>query len=160
MSQMSDKEFKAFLEEAISELNDKQETLINNEGLGNYARWWFNQHAESLLFFDEQDELRMEADVVHIGSFSHRSNTWLWSWANVSILPNLREKAEKLQGLKAITGFDLFGEANSFEVDESTAWELTAISVKHLQARGCYRTPSCDGNHYSFLAIMDARSVQ
>ncbi|MGH8491833.1 MAG: DUF6882 domain-containing protein [Moraxellaceae bacterium] len=157
---MNEEEFEVLLNEANSELRAKQEVLQTTYGLSTYARWWFEQDQETLQFFDSEDKLRLEADVVHIGSHSSKSNTWLWSWANVSILPKLREKGEPLRALEAITGYQLFGEFNTFEADEPMAWELTAIAVKHLQARGCYRAPSSDGSHQSFLALMSIRTVQ
>ena len=157
---MNEEEFGVFLEDANRELHEKQEALKTTYGFGTYSRWWFEQENERLQFFDKEDKLCMEADIVDIGSFSPKSNTWLWAWANVSVLPALRAKAEKLKDLEEITSYELFGNANTFEVDEPMAWEFTALAVKHLQAKGCYRAPSSDGNHHSFLAIMELRRVQ
>lgn len=157
---MNEEEFEVFLNEANGELRAKQEVLQTTYGLSTYSRWWFEQEKEALQFFDGEDNLRMEADVIHIGSYSTKSNTWLWSWANGSILQKLRSKGEPLRELEAITGYQLFGEFNTFEADESMAWELTAIAVQHLQAKGCYRAPSSDGSHQSFLALMSIKTVQ
>jgi hypothetical protein len=38
-------------------------------------------------------------------------------------------------------------------------WELAAVSVKHLGAKGCYRAPSSDGSHFGFLAMEDLQAV-
>jgi hypothetical protein len=157
---MNEEEFQVFLEDANNELKEKQNALQTTYSLGAYSRWWFEQGEETLQFFDSENRLGLEADIVHIGSYSPKSNTWLWAWANVSILPKLRAKAEPLRELEAITGYQLFDEFNTFEADELMAWELTAIAVKHLQAKGCYRAPSSDGSHHSFLAFMNLRRVQ
>ena len=88
------------------------------------------------------------------------SSTWLWAWANVTTLPRQREKAAKLKELGGLTGFALFDDADTFEVDEPMAWELAAVSVKHLGARGCYRAPSSDGSNFGFLALINLQTVQ
>jgi hypothetical protein len=157
---MNDDEFGCFLDEATEELRQKQDSLTTQHGFGSYSRWWFEQETQVLQFFDERDALRLEADIIDIGSFSPQSNTWLWAWANVSVLPALREKSGKIKELEAVTGYALFGDANTFEADGPMAWELAALAVKHLGAMGCYRAPSSTGGPHSFLAIMSVRRVQ
>ena len=51
-----------------------------------------------------------------------------------------------------------FEMVDAFKADESMAWELTAVAVKHLGAKGCYRAPS-GGGLYTFLAITDIRKM-
>lgn len=157
---MTDEEFGAFLAEANDELASKQMELAAEYGLGSSSRWWADQETSVIQFFDAADKLVLQAEFVPIGSFSPLSNTWLWAWANVTTLPRQREKAEKLKELSALTGFALFDDADTFEVDEPMAWELTAVSVKHLGARGCYRAPSSDGSHFGFLALINLQTVQ
>ena len=157
---MTDSEFEAFLANANEELRQKQDLLGERYGLGKYSRWWFEQATAKLQFFDEANNLAIEADIVDIGSYSQKSNTWKWAWGNSSVLPRLRQKAELLKGLEDITGVELFGHEHAFEIeDEAMAWELAAMSVKHLGAIGCYRAPSSSGGPIMFLAITNARKV-
>ncbi|MBB2484506.1 hypothetical protein H5407_04615 [Mitsuaria sp. WAJ17] len=157
---MNEEAFEAFRAEANEELQAKQASLQAVYNLSAHGRWWFDQEAETLQFFDAQDRLRVEADVIHVGSYSRRSDTWLWAWANVSLLPKLRAKAEALRALESATGYAVFGEADTFEADEPMAWELAAIAVKHLDAMGCYRAPNADESCLSFLALVEIRTVQ
>lgn len=157
---MNEEAFEAFRAEANEELRAKQASLQAVYNLSAHGRWWFDQDAETLQFFDAQDRLRVEADVVYVGSYSRRSDTWLWAWANVSLLPKLRDKAQALRALASTTGHALFAEADTFEVDEPMAWELAAMAVKHLGAMGCYRAPSADESGLSFLALVQLRTVQ
>lgn len=113
-----------------------------------------------IQFFDSADKMVLQAEFVPIGTFSPLSNTWLWAWANVTTLPGQRQKAERLKQLNEVTGSTLFEDANTFEVDEPMAWELAAVSVKHLDAKGCYRAPSSDGTHFSFLALTSLHTLQ
>ena len=157
---MTDSEFEAFLANANEELRHKQALLLEQYSLGEYSRWFFEQATETLQFFDEADKLMIEADVVQIGSYSEKSNTWKWAWSNSSVLPRLREKVEILKELEETTGFELFGREHAFDIkDEAMAWELAAISVKHLGAIGCYRAPSSSDGPTVFLAITSAWKV-
>jgi hypothetical protein len=156
---MTDEEFDNFVAEANEELEQKQDQLSKDHGLGSFARWHFNQETGLLQFFGENDRPAVEADVIAIGSYSSKSNTWKWAWSNESILPPLREKSARLKELEGLTGIALFNEESTFEVDEAMAWELAAIAVKHLKALGCYRAPSSTGGPHTFLAITNVRKV-
>ena len=156
---MTEDEFDIYLEEAMQDLQRKQDDLKAQYGLGNHSRWWFEQATSILQFYDLDDQLRLEADIIHIGSYSPKSNTWLWSWANVSVLPELRQESKKIKELSRVTGYDLFEDYHTFHVDENMAWELAALSVRQLGAKGCYRAPASTGEHQSFLAIMELRML-
>ena len=157
---MDDAQFQQFLDLAHGELERKQEALKKTFGLGSFPRWRFDQPTQSLRFFDRDDALVVEADVIDIGSFSTKSSTWKWAWSNDSVLPALRQRADPLRGLTDITGFEVFSQDSAFEIDgESMAWELAALSVKHLGAAGCYRAPSSSRPLLTFLAIMEIRRV-
>ena len=154
---MTDEEFENFLSSAVEELRHKQDLLVERYGFLTPIRWWFDQTTEKLQLFDEADNLVIEADVMQIGSYSPKSNTWKWAWGNKSVLPGLRKKAEPLKELEDITGMKIFGCEDPFEIeDEAMAWELAAFSVRHLAALGCYRGPS--NGPTVFLAITSVRT--
>lgn len=138
---MTDEQFDAFVAQTYNEMQKKQDKLIREQGLGTYKSFWFNQLTSTLQFKDEADIIKVEALVTPIGTFSHKSNTWQWVWANPSFVEPLRLKAERLKQLKELTGFDIF-EMPMISADEQMAWELTAMSVQLLDALGCYRAPS------------------
>lgn len=158
---MTDEEFDAFAQAASAELEAKQDALIKEYGIGSYPRWLFDQETEKLQFFDEKDRPVLEADVLQIGSYSPKSNSWMWGWANSTVLLGLRQKAERIKELEGLTGVGLFGAEHAFQVDdEAMAWDLTAFTVKHLGLIGCYRAPSSskDGPQ-TFLGIVRIKKV-
>ncbi|MDD1620774.1 MAG: hypothetical protein LUQ11_04785 [Methylococcaceae bacterium] len=155
---MTDEQFGKLLDEANSELREKQSRLQSDYGIGTLPRWWFDQETEKLQFLDDAGNCMLDGDIIDIGSYSPTSSTWKWAWSNESVLPLLREKALPLRELETITGFTLFGSDGAFKVDEPMAWELVALSVKHLNAIGCYRAPKNNGPH-TFLAIMKLNKV-
>jgi len=73
-------EFDAFLEQAVSELKRKQDTLRAEYGMGEYARWWFDQEKETIQFIDHAERVGLEVEFIDIGSFSRKSRTWKWAW--------------------------------------------------------------------------------
>ena len=156
---MTEEEFEIFIAEAMQELQEKQEYLKSRYNLGTYSRWWFEQATSILQFYNENDDLGLEVDVIDIGSYSPESSTWLWAWANVSVLPELRQKSGMLKELSEVTGYDLFENYHTFRIDEDMAWEMAALSVKQLNAKGCYRAPASTGKNHSFLAMMEIRLI-
>lgn len=157
---MDDEEFQRFLDASQRELRLKQDALRPWWRAGLHSRWRFDQPTHSLQFFDQADRLAVEADVIDIGSFATDSSTWKWGWANDSIVPSMRQRAEPLRELVGITGFGIFGQAPAFKIEgQEMAWELAAISVKYLDAKGCYRAPSSSRPLHTFLAIMEIRSA-
>lgn len=153
-AEMTDEEFVQFVDSAVAELGEKQERLKAEYGIGSHARWHFDQETEKLDFFDEQDRKVLEMDVIDIGSWASNSKTWMWAWANVTVLPSLRMKAERLKELDSVTGVEIFSEEAAFPLeDEGLAWSLAAMSVRHLNALGVYRAPSSARPLVTFLAI-------
>ncbi|WP_095095826.1 DUF6882 domain-containing protein [Pseudomonas sp. Irchel 3A5] len=158
---MEDNEFALLLEKAMQNLMTKQEALQENFGLGEMARWWMDQTNATVQFFDENDRLAVEANILNIGSFAPKSDTWKWAWCNPSVEPELRDKALPLKNLRDITGIELFGSEEAFAVEgESMAWELAAIAVHYLNAEGCYRAPTGEEGPNVYLALTNVKHVR
>jgi hypothetical protein len=156
---MTDEDFDRYLAEAVEAFNAKQARL-RPLGIGaNRGRWLFDQATQTLRFFDEADALMVEADVVEVGSFSPRSNSWMWGWSNDSLPPALREASAPLKAMADETGLSLFARPGAFRIaDEDMAWHLTAMAVRRLGALGAYRVPAGEDGPRAFLAIMATRT--
>jgi len=137
---MTDEEFDAFVEQAVDQLQRKQDILIESNRLGTYPDYWFQQETGTLQFKEADGKVAVEASIIPIGSFSTRSETWQWAWANQSVIGPLREKAESLKGLYDLTGMEVFQMPN-VEADEDMAVDFAAMSVLYLESLGSYRIP-------------------
>ena len=157
---LTNRQFKKLLNQAIAELEKKQEALERDFGFGAGGRWQYAQETAKLQLFDDNNNMTVSADVIDIGSYSRPTETWMWSWSNDTVLPALRQRAEPLKTLEDITGLGVFGQAKPFDADVPMAWELAAICVKHLGALGCYRGPSADSELFHFFAIMDVKRAE
>lgn len=157
---MNDDEFALFLTSANEELKVKQEKLTQEFGFGTHKRWMFENDKAKLQFFNQDDKLVIVADIIDIGSYSPSASTWKWAWAYESINPILKADSLRIKELEDITDLIVFGEDKPFEADEYLAWELAAMSVKHLSALGCYRAFSSARNVNMFFAIMSVNVIQ
>ena len=157
---MKDDEFELFLASADAELKEKQTHLTNSYGFGSHKRWMFENDKAKLQFFDHDDNLVIEADIIDIGSYSPSAATWKWAWAYESINPVLKIDSLRIKELEGITDLVIFGEKEPFAADEYLAWELAAMAVKHLQAMGCYRAHSSARNVNMFFAITEIKVLK
>lgn len=156
----SEDKFETLLETAMAALKIKQENLSRDYSLGDMGRWWLDQETATIQFFDEHDQLTVEAQVISIGSFAPKHSSWMWAWTNPTVPAELRQKALPLKDLQAITGVDLFAFDQAFTLEgEAMAWELAAFAVHHLNALGCYRAPSPPDGPTIFLAITNLTRV-
>ena len=105
---MTDEEFDAFVAESVEQLEKKQDKLQREFGLGGHAAFLFDQATGTLEFKHGSGAVQVTAQVVPIGSFSERSETWQWAWANDSFPPALRDKAQDCRRLESTTGFGVF----------------------------------------------------
>ncbi|HEY4079680.1 MAG TPA: hypothetical protein VGM81_03215 [Burkholderiaceae bacterium] len=149
---MSDDEFQQFIDSCVAELQAKQEGLPTY-GIGSFERWDFNQHDGKLRFTSAAGTTGVVAEVLIIGTYSLKAESWKWAWANDSMLTEIRTKATVFKELAAVTGLDFFEDADPLEIDPATAWETVAMCVKHVGALGAYRGPSSDGRLVTMFAI-------
>src|SRR5438552_14049295 len=96
-----DRRFAALTASAYDELEEKQKRLEIEHGIGTFARWHYDHETALLQFFDADGRARLVADYIAIGSFSRRSETWNWAWANENVPPEMRHKADRLRELCA-----------------------------------------------------------
>ena len=156
--EMDDDDFAVFVNSAVRELDQKEKSLEEKYKFDLSARWMFEPDPPTLKFFDKNDKLHLTCDVIEIGSYAPPTQSWIWGWSNESITPKMREQALPLKQLQQITGKDYFGFGGPFSADEIMAWQLAAISVRHLCALGCYPAKYRDGRLIVFLAYVNVRA--
>ncbi len=156
---MNDQDFELFLTTATAELKEKQAHLTSAYGFGSHKRWMFENDKAKLQFFNQENQLVIEADIIDIGSYSPANNTWKWAWAYESIDPVLKADSLRIKELEEVTDATIFGEQEPVESDEYLAWELAAMAVKHLNAMGCYRAFSSARNVNMFFAITEVKVI-
>lgn len=135
--------WRPLLSDACSELHAKQEVLTERYGLSKHERWDWNQETGEILF-SNAGVPAVIARIQFVGSISTASDTWMWSWANSSLIPDIFHDMLKVR---------TFGETEDFAAltiplwpaAETDGWEMTAVAAKVLDAQGAYRTPDETG---------------
>lgn len=148
---MNDEQFDQLLRACSQTLTAKQALLESHYGLAGMARWSFDRARQALDFHAADGSRRVSFAVTPIGTFSATQETWKWAWANGHLEQPLRDKAAAFKELAGRTDYDLFTDAEAFQVDAGMAWELAALAVEHIDAIGCYRAPNRDT--WLFLAL-------
>ncbi|MTW10880.1 hypothetical protein GM658_09710 [Pseudoduganella eburnea] len=127
--------------------------MTANLKINDYPRWNYYQESAQLVF--SGGELPdLVADVEFVGTLSTSSNTWMWSWANFSLLEEVRSRIEAVRG---------FGEEHDYPhltvpkwaADMQDGWHMTAIAADTLGALGAYRVPTDNG--FIFMVILSAK---
>lgn len=143
-----------YLDNCYAELERKQEALIKQHGLDAYGMFDYDLSTGKIQF-KEGDIVKVEADFIPAGSFSEEGQSWMWAWANPSVEGALHEQAESLKALEQKTGNDMLSDS-TFSADESTAWEIAAMSCDHLDGQGVFAAPI--NNLLIFLVLKNVTS--
>lgn len=148
--------FAELVETSIAYLQARQNHIEAHYRLGAYPRYdWYQESAE--LVFSDQGKPKVIADVQFVGSVSTRSGSWMWSWANASLIESAKSEIRQVRS---------YGDEHSFlklacaywDADEADGWEMTAISAFLLKAKGAYRSP--DEHGFTFMVMTDIRWAQ
>ncbi len=147
---MTNEQFENYLDMCYDKLERKQQKFSSDYNIDTFDEYWYDQD-QCILQFKNNDQVLLEFSVVFIGSWSGKSNSWMWSWANENVADYARSKSNCLKDLQKITGSEVF--INSlFECDQEMAYELAAFSIEYLDAEGMYIVP--DERNDVFMAVM------
>ncbi len=144
-----------FVSNCCSELVDKNEGLWKRLSLDAYGRWDWNQEDGTLIFSDSAGR-KVYADIDFVGSFSTKSSTWLWSWANFSLLENVRESIVKVRDYREQHDFPSLT-VPKWSATQEDGWHMAAVAARILDAEGVYRTPGDNG--YTFIVLHNVRAM-
>lgn len=132
-------DWEAFVASCRESLGNLQSLLESRFGIGGYERYDYDQATKQIVF-SNQGVPGVIADIEVVGTFSRSSGSWMWSWANFSLLPKVRTRIRRVRTL---------GEKRSFPrlttylwpADVCDAWDMAAIAAHVLRAQGVYRSP-------------------
>ncbi len=154
---MNDEEFAQYIDRVMAEMETRQQRLEDVYRLSSWARWQLDPVTYKLRFGNEQGQNMVDADTVFVGSYSTKAGTWKWGWSNFDLRPEDRAKSEKIRELTPLTGYGVFENGDQMEIDEYTAFNLTAMALDHLQADGFFRVPNRDPQTSFFLGLLNVR---
>jgi hypothetical protein len=151
----SRKRWSAFVSDCCKELEQKNEQLWKRLSLSSYKRWDWNQDTAELVFSNDGVP-GVVARISFVGSLSTKSNTWLWAWANFSLVDVIRESAIAIREYGEKEGFASLT-IPKWPATQEDGWHMAAVAARVLGAEGAYRTPSDNG--FTFMVLRDVRPV-
>ena len=139
--------------ESFAYLDEKQKAFLDKYKLREHNRWDWDQERCKLLF-SHDGVPQVEADIHFSGSYSEKSETWLWAWANDSLLEPIKKASQDIKTLGENLGLKQL-EAAMWSATDVDGWEMTSVMAKHMNAIGAYRT-HCDSG-YTYMVVTAAR---
>ncbi|WP_339912019.1 DUF6882 domain-containing protein [Symmachiella dynata] len=138
-------DFEKLLSQSLEELIVKN-TAQQQWGLGANSGWDLDQESGGIVFHFA-DGFKVFAPVQIIGSLNVDKQSWLWAWANPSILDPLTQQAEDLKS---------YGELHEiprlmtpvWSGTNELAWAMAAFAAKLCGATGAYRAETDKGHLY------------
>lgn len=138
---------------SFSYMEPRQKKFIEKYQIDKHERWdWYQETGK--LVFTHDDIPQVEADIHFSGSFSTKSDTWMWAWANISLDEGIKSESQGIRNLGEELGLKQLatGRWTGTEVD---GWEMTTVMAKHIKALGTYRTPNDNG--FVYMVVTKAR---
>lgn len=105
-------------------------------GLGTADRWNLDQRT-GLISWTFPDKVAT-APAQIVASYNPTAGSWLWSWANQTILPAMSQASHTVREWGMANSFTALTEPK-LDVDDETAASLAAFAVRITRATGFYR---------------------
>lgn len=105
-------------------------------GLGSADRWNLDQRTGVISWTFPDKVATAPAQII--SSYNPSAGSWLWSWANQSILPGMSRAAHAVRDWGTANGVAALTDPK-VDVDDETAASLAALAVRITRATGFYR---------------------
>lgn len=138
---MDTEDYNSFAQKCVDDLKILQNKFQEKYSLDWYENWFYNQNTGLLKFSSNEVELNFK--YFEVGSFSEKSNTWMWSWANEDNLDHIKQPTKLIKEFGHSANFSKLTDRH-FQSDEFEAWEFTAIAAKLTNSIGVYRPVNQD----------------
>ncbi len=133
----SQQEIEAFTAEAWEGLEAAQSALTRRFDLE--GRDWQMDQQQGTVTLTGEGRAPLTFDAIAIGSLA--KTTWMWAWANDSILENFSSQSAELKQLTETSGLAFFAQPLWEDAIEDDAWSAAAIALKVLGGTAVYRCP-------------------
>ena len=147
-------DFEELLSQSLEELILKN-TAQQQWGLGAISGWDLDQESGKIIFHFA-DGFRVLAPVQIIGSLNVDKQSWLWAWANPSILDPLKHHAGSVKNYGEDHNIPRLMAPVWLGTNEG-AWAMAALAAKLCGAAGAYR--GATDNVHLYLTFGDVEVI-
>jgi len=130
-------DYEQFAGEKCHELMRIQEEFKEKFGIDHYEHWTYDAELELLrLYNDDNDQLYLK--YTPVGTFSLKSETWMWSWFNEHSIEPSKDNVLAVKDFGIEKDYSKLIDG-TFPADEYDCWEFAAIAFDILDGMGLYR---------------------
>ncbi|MBR7833264.1 hypothetical protein KDL01_08305 [Actinospica durhamensis] len=108
-------------------------------GLGTADRWGLDQQTGLITWTFPDKSATAPAQIL--ASYNRSSGSWMWAWANPSILPEMSRASGEIRDWAQARGHHTLAEP-TIAADDQKADTLSALALRITEATGFYRGPS------------------
>ena len=151
---------KNFLDKCLDSMKEKQDKMLRtyNFGRKNNKFIFFPLKKKFYMFDDKKGEAFFEGQFQIIGTFSPKSKTWRFAWANRYVPNDIKRTSLKLMEFGESNDLPLFSEPKI--KDDKMGLIFTAIGMKLSNAKGYYIIPA-DGEYPEiFLVFTKVKKIK
>ena len=142
-------EFSELVHKAVHETQEANDHYMNTLGIAKCPRWDYDQGTGKITF-SNRGKPKFVCDFEIVGTISTVTDTWLWSWENDSINPELTTLAQKIRQVGEQNGWNKLTD-NLWHAHEDDGWEMASLMNKLVHGQGVYRIP--DDNGFMFIVF-------
>jgi len=138
-TQLTPDEADALIHHAVHEFMAANDASRAKFGWGGMAKWFYRSDDKTLTFTDPAYPT-VVADVVPIGSFSTKSNTFQWGWRTHEDDEDQAGITEPIRVFGEVRGIERLTVGN-WSATEVDGWEMASLAAYLLGAEAIYRPP-------------------
>lgn len=148
-----------WLDRAREKAADRQDRWLERHAIKGHRHFQMELDDERpwLGFGESATKIAIHCDISLIGTWSRRSESWLWGWANPSCETRLTNPLVAMKRYGEMHGLEPLWRSK-LSASEDDAFRLAATALEVLpEVEGIYRVPTEDMS--VFLAVLDTRLV-
>jgi hypothetical protein len=135
---------------ACEYLTSRQEVLRVRYKLGANGRYDWDMD-KGVIVFSNRGRRIASATIHFVGSVATGDGTWLWSWANDSYTPRVKNRMLTIRRFGLQWGIPQLVE-HCWDGNEVDGWEMTSLAAYIMKSSGAYRVPFENGFIYMLLS--------
>jgi hypothetical protein len=145
--------YSVFAKGCVDELKLVQDKFRQDYDVDWYDNWFYRQETGLLTFSTGDAEINFR--YFEAGTFSLKSNTWMWAWDNEYTIDKIKEPCKRIKEFGHRSGYTKLTQA-CFPSDETEAWEFTAIAAKLGDGIGVYRPVDKEEQLQIYMILTEA----
>jgi hypothetical protein len=151
---------RVFLDNCLDNMKQKQEEMLikYNFGRKDNKFIFFPYKKKFYMFNDKKKEAFFEGQFQIIGTYSPKSETWRFGWANRYIPNDLKKTSLRIKEFGESNGFNIFSEPKI--KDDKLGLVFTAIGMKLSNAKGYYIIPADGKFPEVFIIFTKVRKIK